>query len=86
MNVNPAGNTGPVSDMKPSVKAPRERIEADQASFPELDTLARALESTPDARESEVLRARELVGDINYPPAEVVRRLAKLLSIHLTTE
>jgi hypothetical protein len=75
-----------MNDLRPAAKATREKVETDQAAFPEFDSLARALQKTPAVRQSELLRAKELVGDQNYPPVEVVRRLAKLFSIHFNNE
>ena len=56
----------------------------DVASFPSATALNQALAQTPDIRADEVARAKELVKQSDYPPAEMVRKIGELLAGHLS--
>lgn len=56
---------------------------ASRPSFPSSEALQDALRRTPDARESEVARATQLVSDANYPPLEGIHKLASLLAMQI---
>ena len=43
-----------------------------------------ALAQTPDIRADQVARAKELVKQSDYPPAEMVRKIGELLAGHLS--
>jgi len=46
-----------------------------------VDRLTPALAETPDMRPEAVARARELIEDVHYPPAETTQRIARLLAL-----
>ena len=64
-----------------SVSAPSAE---DVASFPDTKRLTEAIAQTPDVRADKVARARELVKQSDYPPAEMVRKIGNLIAGHLT--
>jgi hypothetical protein len=45
--------------------------------------LEAALAQTPESRLEEVARARHLIGQVRWPPDEMIRRIAELLGIHI---
>ena len=49
---------------------------SDKADLEASEALDARLESTPDLRADQVARAKALVADPNYPPANVVRQVA----------
>lgn len=51
----------------------------DQAVFT-LDNLKSALQQEPAVRASEVTRGRELFHNVQYPPAELIRGISKLVA------
>jgi hypothetical protein len=55
--------------------------EANTASFQRADALDQALRATPVARPEAVARARELIGDVKYPPADTIKGIAALLAL-----
>ncbi len=55
----------------------------DVASFPNANALNKALAQTPDIRADKVARAKELVKQSDYPPAEMVKKIGELLADHL---
>ncbi|GDY21326.1 hypothetical protein LBMAG56_26720 [Verrucomicrobiota bacterium] len=56
----------------------------DVASFPNATALNQALAQTPDIRADKVARAKELVKQSDYPPAEMVKKIGELLAGHLS--
>lgn len=59
-------------------------VTGDVASFPNANALNKALAQTPDIRADRVARARELIKQPDYPPAEMVRKIGELLAGHLS--
>jgi hypothetical protein len=55
----------------------------DQASFGGAKALDRQLAQTPDVRPSLVEDARQKVSLTEYPPPEVINRIARLLALQL---
>ncbi len=84
MQVNPSNNTNAPGNITRQSANPPVRNERDQAEFGNVDALNQALKSTPDVRPEAVLKAKGLVDDPHYPPAEAIRRIANLLAIDLT--
>lgn len=70
------------ADQKPAVRRP-EKQEEDAAQFPGSAQLDAALANTPDIRQGEVDRARELVNSPQYPPAAAIHSIARLLAIQM---
>lgn len=58
----------------------------DEVAFENSRALTAALHKTPESREDVVRRATELVGDVNYPPADMIRRISHLLAIEMQPE
>lgn len=87
MQISPNSNTGPVPRTwwKALPPAPGGQG-ADTAQFDRAAALNRALADTPEGRPGEVERARELIGDVTYPPPETIKRIASLLALHLEDE
>lgn len=54
--------------------------------FDQTSELNRALEQTPAVRPGAVARARELIGDVKYPPDEAINGIAKLLSMRIESD
>jgi len=59
------------------------RAAQEQVAFENSRALRTALQNTPESREDVVRRATELVGDVNYPPAETIRMISHLLAIQM---
>lgn len=53
----------------------------DTATFARAGALEQALQETPVARPEAVNRARELIGDVKYPPADAINGIATLLAL-----
>ena len=64
-------------------KSPAPPKPIDSATFTGADRLNQALAATPQVRPKEVQRAKELIGDVTYPPPETIRRISVLLAMHL---
>jgi len=75
-----ARTSGPV----PSKNQPKPGT--DVAVFARSNSLDRALGLTADVRPEAVSRAKQLVADSAYPPAETIRKIANLLALHLDAE
>ena len=78
--VNRVGEASPAAFGANSAPAPSTE---DVASFPDTKRLTEALFQTPDIRADKVARAKELVKQSDYPPAEMVRKIGFLLAGHL---
>lgn len=77
---NPAAVTGNLSVAAPAVKP---ALEADVADLKESHRIQSALREIPDVRAEAVARGKALVADPNYPSAEQVKSIARLLAKHL---
>jgi hypothetical protein len=87
MQVNPSGKSELRSGLDPAAVATRRAAQHKQeVYYSRLDNLKTALDKTPAVREEEVVRAKGLVDDPKYPPAEAVRRIANLLAINLSQD
>jgi hypothetical protein len=56
---------------------------ADTVSFQRVEALDQALQATPTVRTEEIARARELIGDVKYPPADTINSIAALLALKM---
>ncbi|MEW6158462.1 MAG: hypothetical protein AB1813_13600 [Verrucomicrobiota bacterium] len=70
----------------PTAATSRVSAQRDQVQFTQAEGLNAALKQTPAIRPGVVERARDLVGDVSYPPRETIRSIAELLALHLNTE
>lgn len=59
------------------------RLKRDALVLEDSRALEAALARTPESRPEEVERARRLIGQVRWPPDEIIRRLSELLGIHL---
>ena len=66
-----------------TVRAPKRS--GDQAEFSHVESLNRALDETPDVRTEEMLRARDLFNQVQYPPVQMIHRLSRLLAREWTS-
>jgi hypothetical protein len=64
----------------------REAAPSDSADFSEADALNQALRAEPEVRAEAVARARELIGDVKWPPREAIEQISNLLAVHLLAE
>jgi hypothetical protein len=55
----------------------------EEVAFENSRALTTALQNTPESREDVVRRATELVGNVNYPPPETIRKISHLLAIQI---
>jgi hypothetical protein len=56
---------------------------ADTAVFDSAEALKQTLQATPLVRPEMVARARQYIGDPQYPPEEIVQRISVLLAMNL---
>jgi hypothetical protein len=84
MEIKPNSSFGPVPvGETPPTHRPR-RTEGDAGEFRGTEALQRALAQTPDVRPEAVARGQALAASDEYPPQEVVRRLAAMLATEFT--
>jgi hypothetical protein len=77
--INAIGGTSNLS--RPITRATK--AVQDEVAFENTRALTTALQGVPAVRDEVVRRATALVGDVNYPPAETIRRISRLLAIQL---
>ena len=53
----------------------------DTATFSRVAALDQALAETPVARAEAVARAKDLIGDVKYPPTDTINGIAMLLAL-----
>jgi hypothetical protein len=87
MEVQPNHPAGGINQ-SPAVRAEARRLKepTEQVNFAQSAAVEQALQKSPEIRTDAVDRARSLVGNINYPPPETIRRLSNLLAMHLPVE
>jgi hypothetical protein len=84
MQIDPNISVGPVARMdsrSPTVAKPA--TDTDQAAFAQSQALEIEYNNTPDVRMDQVEKAVTLVGRVDYPPPQVIRRLANLLAMSI---
>lgn len=81
MQVNSNLNSASVSQVTPAPAAAAAPARpGSETEFSASQALDRALLETPDARPDAVARAAKLANDPNYPPLELINRLARLVA------
>ena len=66
------------------VKRPAANVAGeDGVSFQDSAVLESALDKLPETRAEAVERARNLIGNVHYPPEETIRKISHLLAIQL---
>jgi len=88
MEINPnrsvdaaAAAAGPAKSRSAALRVDND----EETSFRDTDGLNAALRATPDSRADVVARAESLVSSANYPPPELIKRIANLLAANLIT-
>lgn len=90
MQINPhsgsgeVGRTPPRRPTVPPLKTAGDGVDA--AAFSRTEALHRALAEMPAVRPEAVARARQLLGQPQYPPLETIRGIARLLALPLGSE
>lgn len=59
-------------------------VESDSVSFNQIDELAKSLREEGEVRPDQVERAAALIADVQWPPPETIRRIARLLSMDIS--
>lgn len=84
MDIQPTGNFDPVSKIQRNVTRKETQPKAtDEQDFSQTDALRGALDNLPNSRPDRIERAREMVGKVDYPPAQTIRRLSDLLAVKM---
>jgi hypothetical protein len=87
MEINPNRNVDPVIPAAGPAKARATApTQANGTSFDQSAGLDSALAATPDSRPEVVSRAESLVASSNYPPPEMINRIANLLAANLLAQ
>ena len=82
MEINANLNVGGLGGAAPAQRTttPAAPAGIDAASFSDSAALEGALKSLPDSRPEAVGQARQLIANPNYPPLELIEKLADLLA------
>ena len=84
MEIKPNISIGPASLVTVSqAKARQAQAEIDSAAFEGVAALTEALRATPRVRPEVVAQAQQLIGDVKYPPAEIIRGIVTLCAMNL---
>lgn len=83
MEINTSISAGVVNGAMASRRAAVLKPRSDRVTFDDSVALNSSLENVPDTRAAAVQRARDLIGDVAYPPEETIRKLSHLLAIKL---
>ena len=84
MHVNVVASNGMPADGTDAINPVRPRAEAaDQVMFHSIEKVRAALDEEPGVRAEVVERGRELMTHVQYPPAELINGLARLLAEQL---
>jgi hypothetical protein len=80
-------SAGALLRSEPSPVVPAQKpVEGDSATFSQANALTLSLRDEPGSRTEEVERALNLVGQVQWPPQTVIRRIASLLAMHISNE
>lgn len=86
MEIKANNNIDPIARaMANPVKAATPKTATDAAAFEHANSLEQALRSSPDARPEVVARAKELIGDVTYPPQETIQQIATLIAANTSS-
>jgi len=69
-----------------SAATPAQRLSRNEALtvFHDAEALNEALQEQKEVREAKVEKALNLIGQVQWPPAETIRRIANLLAMKIT--
>ncbi len=86
MEINPNLNSGAVNRISEQSSPARPiRATGDQAVFNRSEALNRSFAETPEVRQDKVARARELIGQVTYPPRETIAKISDLLAMNISS-
>ena len=77
-NIDPVVRAGPSP-----IKARAPQAGTDSVAFDQVEVLDQALRATAAGRPEMIGRARQLIGNVKYPPEETIQRIATLLAMSL---
>jgi hypothetical protein len=84
MRVEPNDNLNALSSVTSSKPAAEKLFPAEASpSFDQIDSLNAALLHQEEVRTQKIERAISLIGKVDWPPTEVIRRIATLVAAHL---
>ncbi|HOW64083.1 MAG TPA: hypothetical protein P5186_12390 [Candidatus Paceibacterota bacterium] len=84
MQIDPNMSVGSVARMDSRSPAATKNVSnSDQAAFDQSQALENQFNNTPDVRADLVERAVSLIGRVDYPPPQVIRRLSNLLAMSI---
>jgi len=87
MQIDPKLTTGAVGWVGAAqAVARRGNVAADKATFADTEALNNELHKVPDVRSDAVAKAKALVAQASWPPAETIKRLANLLAMQLSND
>ena len=82
MEINPNSKIDPpvgVAITPIRVRTPQAAL--DTASFAKVEALNQALQATPIVRPEKTALARQLIGDVKYPPDDIIRGIVSLFAM-----
>ena len=80
MRVNSNSEPSVVAGTQGAAAPSAPRLGQDQSAFATSESLAQALERTPEVRSDKVAEARALIQNGSYPPAVIIRKISALLA------
>lgn len=83
MEIKFNADISPVPNRRGAVRAQAGTNPGQEISFSQSTALDDALAALSDVRPEVVERAQGLVGHVNYPPLEVMQRIARLLAVSI---
>ena len=83
MQVNVIRNPSVVPEAKSAGSRPVPPKSGSEKDFSATTALEGALAQAPDVRDPETARAAKLLDIPNYPPQELIRKIARLMAEHL---
>jgi len=83
MQVNVIRNPSAVPEAKSAGSRPAPPKSGSEKDFSATTALEGALAQAPDVRDPETARAAKLLDIPNYPPPELIRKIARLMAEHL---
>ena len=86
MRIHPSNEPTDLRAISGRTAAPGARLGQDTLALSATETLSHTLEQTPDVRPSKVAQAKTFIGDVKWPPAEIISKIATLLANHVRTQ
>ena len=83
MQVNVIRNPSVVPEAKPAGSRPAPPKSGSEKDFSATTALDSDLARVPEVRDPETARAAKLLDIPNYPPPELIRKIARLMAEHL---